>query len=129
MSVAAVKAGADVWWRVHDMLRSREMPPPEDRESPTDAEYRAVLSWLEGVLPGGAGDPGRVTVRRLNRVEYRNTIRDLLGVDFDSTTNFPADDVATPPTRRWIPSPSRSPRASSWCFSAGPGRARPPRSR
>ena len=90
---AAVKADADVWWRVHERLRRREMPPPEDRESPTDAEYRGVLSWLEAVLPDGAGDPGRVTLRRLNRVEYRNTIRDLLGVEFDTTTNFPADDV------------------------------------
>jgi len=38
-------------------------------------------------------DPGRITVRRLNRVEYKNTVRDLLGVDFDPTENFPADDV------------------------------------
>ena len=36
---------------------------------------------------------GRITVRRLNKVEYRNTVRDLLGVDFDPTENFPADDV------------------------------------
>ena len=38
-------------------------------------------------------DPGRVTVRRLNKVEYKNTVRDLLGVDFNPTENFPADDV------------------------------------
>ena len=38
-------------------------------------------------------DPGRVTVRRLNRVEYRNTIRDLLGVDFDTDKEFPPDDA------------------------------------
>ena len=37
-------------------------------------------------------DPGRVTVRRLNRVEYRNTIRDLMGVDFDTEKEFPPDD-------------------------------------
>ena len=38
-------------------------------------------------------DPGRVTLRRLNRVEYRNTIRDLTGVDYNTTENFPADDT------------------------------------
>src|SRR5205814_7503756 len=38
-------------------------------------------------------DPGRVTVRRLNRVEYRNTVRDLTGVDFDTQKEFPADDT------------------------------------
>ncbi len=38
-------------------------------------------------------DPGRVTIRRLNRVEYRNTIRDLVGVDFNSEVEFPPDDT------------------------------------
>ena len=37
-------------------------------------------------------DPGRITARRLNRNEYRNTIRDLLGVDFQATQEFPTDD-------------------------------------
>src|SRR5205085_9113708 len=38
-------------------------------------------------------DPGRVTVRRLNRVEYRNTVRDLMGVNFDTDNEFPPDDT------------------------------------
>src|SRR6185436_8850898 len=38
-------------------------------------------------------DPGRVTVRRLNRVEYRNSIRDLLGVEFNADVEFPPDDT------------------------------------
>ncbi|MDB6129097.1 MAG: hypothetical protein JWM04_204, partial [Verrucomicrobiales bacterium] len=38
-------------------------------------------------------DPGRVTVRRLNRVEYRNTIKDLMGVDYNTDTEFPPDDT------------------------------------
>ena len=41
----------------------------------------------------GARDPGRVTIRRLNRAEYNNTIRDLLGVDFQPADDFPSDDV------------------------------------
>src|SRR5262249_19009088 len=38
-------------------------------------------------------DPGRVTIRRLNRAEYNNTIRDLVGIDFQPADDFPADDV------------------------------------
>src|SRR5690606_15488506 len=38
-------------------------------------------------------NPGRVTVRRLNRTEYNNTIRDLVGVDFQPADDFPSDDV------------------------------------
>ena len=38
-------------------------------------------------------DPGRVTVRRLNRVEYNNTVRDLFGVDIKPAEDFPSDDV------------------------------------
>src|ERR1700722_507098 len=45
------------------------------------------------VADQGKRDPGKVTMRRLNRAEYRNTIRDLVGVDFDPTEDFPADDV------------------------------------
>ena len=38
-------------------------------------------------------DPGRVTIRRLNRSEYRNTIRDLMGIDFNTDLEFPPDDT------------------------------------
>src|SRR6185503_10649065 len=38
-------------------------------------------------------DPGRVTIRRLNRTEYNNTIRDLVGVDFQPAEDFPSDDI------------------------------------
>lgn len=41
----------------------------------------------------GRRDPGRVTIRRLNRAEYNNTIRDLLGIDFRPADDFPSDDV------------------------------------
>src|SRR5690606_24621930 len=38
-------------------------------------------------------DPGHVTLRRLNRSEYRNTIRDLIGVDYDTHADFPQADT------------------------------------
>ena len=53
--------------------------------------------WIKTVLErddrGKSANPGRVTIRRLNRVEYNNTIRDLIGVDFRPADDFPSDDV------------------------------------
>src|SRR3954447_11184627 len=53
---------------------------------------RWIKSGAFGLDPKNP-DPGRVTVRRLNRIEYRNSIRDLLGVDFDTDKEFPPDDI------------------------------------
>jgi hypothetical protein len=52
-----------------------------------------ILSTLEDIECGLAPNPGQVTLRRLNAVEYRNTVRDLLLVDYEPAANFPADDV------------------------------------
>lgn len=69
--------------------------PPQGEERPTKDEQKQLFDWIEleafGVDPADP-DPGRVTLRRLNRVEYRNTIRDLMGVDYDTSDEFPADD-------------------------------------
>lgn len=85
----------DVWEKVLQKLRSGQMPP-KGRPLPPAGEVNDVTNWLEiqfarldrSIKP----DPGRVTARRLNRVEYNNTIRDLLGVDFKPAADFPADD-------------------------------------
>ena len=75
-------------------VRAGIMPPPGE-ERPGDAERKQLFDWIEfdafGTNPADP-DPGRVTLRRLNRVEYRNTIRDLMGVDYDTSSEFPADD-------------------------------------
>ena len=70
--------------------------PPADKPQPSAEDRRLLEDWIKY---GALGidrkdpDPGRVTVRRLNRVEYRNTIRDLIGVDYDTTSEFPPDDT------------------------------------
>ena len=54
-----------------------------------------MIAWLNAQQGGGTArkdDPGRVTARRLNRQEYNNTVRDLLGIDFRPADDFPADD-------------------------------------
>lgn len=93
---AAVSAQREVWTKVRKYLQARIMPP-KDAEQPTAAEFRNVLAWIDGQLSGSdcglKRDPGRVTLRRLNRTEYNNTIRDLLYVDFHPADDFPADDI------------------------------------
>jgi mono/diheme cytochrome c family protein len=91
---AAVKDRA-VWDKVARAVKDREMPPP-DRPQPKPTEAEALVKWWERTLArldGNRRDPGRVTVRRLNRAEYNNTVHDLLGITFRPGDDFPTDDV------------------------------------
>lgn len=84
------------WYKVLKQLQGGLMPPPGEDERPSDEESEKIQQWIKYTAFGldrSDPDPGRVTIRRLNRVEYRNTIRDLLGVDYDTDANFPADDT------------------------------------
>ena len=85
----------EVWGKVLDKLSAGKMPPPGLPPIPK-AEVAAVTSWIEGMVKQPAAnrepDPGRVTAHRLNRVEYNNTIRDLLGVSVHPADEFPVDD-------------------------------------
>ena len=83
------------WLAVWRNVRSQIMPPPK-KDQPGLAERRSLLKWIEGrvfKLDPANPDPGRVTIRRLNRVEYHYAVKDLLGVDYDTRENFPADDT------------------------------------
>jgi hypothetical protein len=90
-----VARGQKTWEKVADNLRSGDMPPT-GRKRPTSAEMDTINAWLDAVvfkIDCTRRDPGRVTIRRLNRAEYNNTIRDLVGVDFHPADDFPSDDV------------------------------------
>ena len=84
------------WTKVIDMLYTREMPP-DKKPQPSDEVRDQLIEFLESKLAdfdcSGDVNPGRVTIRRLNRIEYNNTIRDLMGVDFEPAADFPADEV------------------------------------
>ncbi len=85
---------AQVWRRVKQMLDGKMMPPaPRPRPSPE--EVAVVLDWIDANLSSEdtQPNPGRVTARRLNRAEYNNTVRDLLGIDFRPADDFPVDDT------------------------------------
>lgn len=90
----AMLADTKLWWAVLKNVRSKMMPPAEE-EQPTDAEREQLINWIVrdafNIDPADP-DPGHVTLRRLNRAEYRNTIRDLMGVDYNTEVNFPPDD-------------------------------------
>jgi mono/diheme cytochrome c family protein len=84
-----------LWERVWHNLRSHLMPPVEKKQ-PTSAELAEVTRWIEREvfrLDPERPDPGRVTIRRLNRQEYRYSVLDLLGVDYRVDDNFPPDDT------------------------------------
>ena len=95
LDLAHVDADAAVWEKVVQKLRTGTMPP-SNRPQPPAADRRAVLAWLETSLDAAADarpNPGRTeTLRRLNRTEYQNAIRDLLALDIDAAALLPPDE-------------------------------------
>jgi len=83
-----------IWEKVLNNVRGREMPP-QDKPQPSQKQRDILSAWIETEVfrvDCTNPDPGRVTLHRLNRAEYNNTIRDLAGVDFQPADDFPADD-------------------------------------
>ena len=83
------------WLPVWQNVRSQIMPP-SDEDQLSVAEKKKLLAWIESdvfKLDPENPDPGRVTIRRLNRNEYQNAVYDLLGVDYDTKEVFPPDDT------------------------------------
>jgi hypothetical protein len=77
-------------------VESGDMPPDDEDVLPTDAEREALVDEIRSVLKklktgNFPRNPGRTTVRRLNRNEYNNTVRDLFGIDFLPGNDFPSD--------------------------------------
>jgi hypothetical protein len=94
---AAIVKQRRVTDKVLRVLAAGEMPPHDAPVRPTGEESDRLQTQLKAILDhadrNASPDPGRVTMRRLNRFEYRNTIRDLMGVSFDPAADFPADDI------------------------------------
>lgn len=85
----------ELWLKVLKNVRAGLMPP-EKKPKPSAEERAKLEQWIKYSAFGldvKNPDPGRVTVRRLNRVEYRNTIRDLMGHDFKVEEELPPDDT------------------------------------
>src|SRR5262245_40763970 len=91
----ALLENRDLWWKVVKMLRA-ELMPPQGKRRPTAEQIETVVEWIKRSafrIDPKDPDPGRVTVRRLNRIEYLHTVRDLMGIDHDTSAAFPADDT------------------------------------
>jgi len=86
-----------MWRQLVTQVVAGEMPPPERKSRPTQAEIETLQAQVKGLLNQAVAqakvDPGKVTVRRLNRTEYNNTVRDLCYVEGNFSTDFPADDT------------------------------------
>ena len=91
-----VQKNRTLWQSVIYMIQTGQMPP-KPRPQPAISEIDAVLRSVDAVFAKLDGTPthnaGRVTLRRLNKTEYNNTIRDLVGIDFKPAADFPNDDV------------------------------------
>jgi hypothetical protein len=97
---AQASAGAywDDWDKIAEMLETRQMPPKDEAERfPTEDERTATTEWIRATLSkfeaAHAGEPGRVTVRRLTSAEYAYAIRDLTGIDIKVGVDASSDSV------------------------------------
>src|SRR5262245_51000179 len=95
LEVSRPDAQPEVWEKVVHKLRTGVMPPPNMLQPP-QADRAAMARWLETSLDAASiakPNPGRTeTLRRLNRTEYQNAIRDLLALDIDAASLLPADE-------------------------------------
>ena len=95
LNAGAFEKNTEAWEKVIRKLASRQMPP-KDEPRPSEQEYRANVKWLDtslGELAAKNPNPGRTeSLRRLNRTEYQNTIRDLLGLEIDAAALLPPDE-------------------------------------
>jgi hypothetical protein len=92
----AALAARDDWETIADDVESQVMPP-DGQPKPTAVERQRMIAAVRALFDFADSkaqpDPGRVTIRRLNRTEYNNTVQDLLFIDVDAGEDFPADDV------------------------------------
>src|SRR5580704_4331330 len=96
MDLAQVGKDAEVWERAVRKLRGGMMPPP-GMPRPDTATVNSFVTFLETSLDRAAlasPNPGSVALHRLNRAEYQNAMKDVLGVDVDAAALLPRDDIS-----------------------------------
>ena len=91
------RVAAETWHDVRDALNLSEMPPGKEPPLPP-AELNILTSWItqeiDAVIKARTSSDGRVVLRRLNRTEYQNTMRDLLGIEMDYAKNLPPEALS-----------------------------------
>jgi mono/diheme cytochrome c family protein len=86
-------ANRERWLAAAKRARAGEMPP-KGRPRPAEQEARALADWADAAEAARRAVAGRVPLRRLNRTEYENTVRDLLGINLDLKEMLPPDSSA-----------------------------------
>jgi hypothetical protein len=94
-NVLSIQKDQTTWRHVVNLLRERSMPP-RGVPQPSPSQRDQLTEWLMATLDNAPAEvfpknPGRVLIHRLNRLEYNNTVRDLLGVTSRPADKFPAD--------------------------------------
>lgn len=94
-SFASMTKDRESWAKIKDHIELKLMPPV-DQPQPKPHEAKTITNWINKTIfytnPNNP-DPGNVPLRRLNRQEYKNTIKDLIGIDIDVTNLLPLDDT------------------------------------
>ncbi len=98
-SIEAIRESQSVWEQIRGLVRIGAMPPPDSGYAPEEAAREEIAGWVFDALHyvdcSECKSPAPVTVRRLNSVEYDHAIRDLFGVDFETSraVGFVTDEV------------------------------------
>lgn len=85
---AAVMKDRSIWRSVFEKIESHQMPPPKQKSQPTEAQRQELMAWIMDIAARpdpelGVADPGNPVLRRLTRLEYNNTVRDLFELPMD----------------------------------------------
>ena len=91
----ALRGDVALWDLVRQQISTHVMPP-QKKEAPSLQERDAIVQWIDEAVfwfDPAKPDPGHITARRLNRVEYNNSIRDLLWAQSRPARDFPPDDT------------------------------------
>lgn len=91
------RAATESWHQVLNVLQASKMPP-QDEPQLSGTQLSTVTDWVSNSLKAALAErqktDGRVVLRRLNRVEYENTMQDLLGMEMDYARDLPPDAVS-----------------------------------
>jgi len=90
--LASMRKDPKIWEHILTRVDYHLMPPPKE-EQPEKKERKKLAAWINNaVFPASATDPGHSVMRRMNRIEYQNTIEDLLGIETSVASLLPPDD-------------------------------------
>jgi len=91
------RAATESWHEVLNVLQTNEMPPPDEKQLSSE-QLSTATNWLALAIQSALAErrqtDGRIVLRRLNRVEYQNTMEDLLGLEMDYARDLPPDGMS-----------------------------------